>query len=48
MALPDLREKLGKMEVEIVSGTPEQFAGYLHSETVKWTTVIKAAGVSAE
>ena len=48
MALPDLREKLEKMGVEIVSGTPEQFAGYLHSETVKWTAVIKAAGVSAE
>lgn len=48
MALPDVREKLEKMGVEIVSGTPEQFAAYLHSEIVKWTAVIKAAGVSAE
>jgi tripartite-type tricarboxylate transporter receptor subunit TctC len=48
MELPDLREKLEKMGVEIVGGTPEQFAGYLRSEIVKWTTVIKAAGVTAE
>lgn len=48
MALPDVREKLEKMGVEIVSGTPEQFGGYLQSEIVKWTAVIKAAGVSAE
>jgi tripartite-type tricarboxylate transporter receptor subunit TctC len=48
MELPDVREKLEKLGVEIVSGTPEQFAGYLHSEIVKWTAVIKAAGLSAE
>ena len=48
MALPDLRDKLDKMGVEIVSGTPDQFASYLQSEIGKWTAVIKAAGVSAE
>ncbi|MDB5954591.1 tripartite tricarboxylate transporter substrate binding protein [Ramlibacter sp.] len=48
MELPDLREKLEKMGVEVVGSTPEQFAGYLRSEIVKWTTVIKAAGVTAE
>jgi tripartite-type tricarboxylate transporter receptor subunit TctC len=48
MALPEVRDKLEKMGVEIVSGTPEQFAGYLQSEIVKWTAVIKAAGVTAE
>jgi tripartite-type tricarboxylate transporter receptor subunit TctC len=48
MELPDLRDRLEKMGVEIVGGTPEQFAGYLRSEIVKWTTVIKAAGVTAE
>jgi tripartite-type tricarboxylate transporter receptor subunit TctC len=36
------------MGVEVVGGTPEQFAGYLRSEIVKWTAVIKAAGVTAE
>lgn len=48
MALPELREKLEKMGVEIVSGPPEQFAGYLQSEIVKWTAVIKTAGVTIE
>jgi tripartite-type tricarboxylate transporter receptor subunit TctC len=48
MALPDVRDKLEKMGVEIVSGTPEQFANYLQSEVVKWTAVVKAAGVTAE
>lgn len=48
MALPDVRDKLEKMGVEIVSGTPEQFQGYLQSEIVKWTAVIRAAGVTAE
>jgi tripartite-type tricarboxylate transporter receptor subunit TctC len=48
MAMPDVREKLEKMGVEIVSSTPEQFASYLQAEIVKWGLVVKAAGVSAE
>jgi tripartite-type tricarboxylate transporter receptor subunit TctC len=48
MALPEVRDRLEKMGVEIVSSTPEQFAGYLQAEIVKWGAVIKAAGVTAE
>lgn len=48
LAMPDVREKLEKMGVDIVASTPEEFATYLQSEIRKWSAVIKAAGVTVE
>lgn len=48
LALPDIREKLEKMGVEIVGSTPNEFAAYLQTEIRKWSAVIKTAGVTLE
>lgn len=48
LAMPDVREKLEKMGVDIVASTPDDFASYLQSEIRKWSAVIKAAGVTVE
>jgi tripartite-type tricarboxylate transporter receptor subunit TctC len=46
--MPEVREKLVTMGVEVVGGTPEDFALYLKSEIDKWTAVIQAAQVKIE
>ena len=42
---PDITAKLGEQGYETVASTPEWFAQYIKSEVVKWTRVIKAAGL---
>jgi tripartite-type tricarboxylate transporter receptor subunit TctC len=42
---PDITAKLGEQGYETVASTPEWFTQYIKSEIVKWTRVIKAAGV---
>ncbi|HEY1545687.1 MAG TPA: tripartite tricarboxylate transporter substrate-binding protein [Xanthobacteraceae bacterium] len=34
-----------KLGIDVGGGTPEQFAAHLHAETVRWTKVIKDAGI---
>jgi tripartite-type tricarboxylate transporter receptor subunit TctC len=45
---PDLGEKLRGMGLEILAGTPEQFAAFMRDETVKWARVVKASGARIE
>ena len=48
MASPDVRARLAVQGTEPLGGTPAQYAAYIQSESVKWSQVIKAAGVKAE
>ncbi len=48
LAMPEVREKLEKMGVDIVASTPDEFASYLQSEIRKWSAVVKTAGVTVE
>lgn len=45
---PDLKERLIAAGVEPVSTTPEEFAKYIRSETVRYAQVIKSAGIQPE
>ncbi len=45
---PDVKERLSAEGAEVVASTPEGFAGYIKSETEKWTRVIKAAGIKPQ
>jgi tripartite-type tricarboxylate transporter receptor subunit TctC len=45
---PEVKEKFALMGVEAVSGSPEQFAAYIKSETLKYAKLIKEAGIQAE
>ena len=44
----DLKERMLGEGLEVVAGTPEQFAAYIKSETTKWAQVIKAAGIKPQ
>ena len=44
----ELRERLTAEGLEVVAGTPEEFAAYIRAETAKWAQVIKAAGIKPQ
>ncbi len=45
LLLPDVKDYLFRQGMDVAPGTPEDFAKYIKSETVKWEKVIKAAGL---
>lgn len=48
LQLSDLREKFSGLGMEILGGTPQEFAAYIREEIPKWAKLIKAANVRAE
>ena len=48
LALPDVQERLDAFGAEDGGGTPEKFAQFIQSETVKWTRVVKEANVKID
>ena len=45
LLMPDVKDYLFRQGMDVSPGTPEEFAKYIKSETVKWEKVIKAAGL---
>lgn len=48
MAMPDVKDKLAALGLDIHTGTPEALAGLIQSETAKWAKVVKESGAKAE
>ena len=48
LLLPDIKQFLFNQGLDAAPGTPEAFAAYIKSETVKWAKVIKAAGIQPQ
>jgi tripartite-type tricarboxylate transporter receptor subunit TctC len=48
LALPEVRRQFAAQGIDIIGGTPEQFAAYIRDEIVKWARVIKESGARAE
>jgi tripartite-type tricarboxylate transporter receptor subunit TctC len=46
--IPEVKERITAQGVNVASGSPEQLAVLLKSETVKWAKVVKASGVTVE
>jgi tripartite-type tricarboxylate transporter receptor subunit TctC len=42
---PETKERYFNAGMDIIANSPEQFGAMLKSETIKWTKVIKAAGI---
>jgi len=45
---PEVKERFGKMGVEVIAGSPEQFSAYLKSEVARWAKVVRDAGIKAD
>jgi tripartite-type tricarboxylate transporter receptor subunit TctC len=45
---PGVQASLGKLGVDIVGGTPQEFQAYINSEIPKWTAIVKASGATLE
>jgi tripartite-type tricarboxylate transporter receptor subunit TctC len=43
-----VRERLLSGGAEPVGSSPEEFAGYIRSETAKWAKVVKDAGIPVD
>ena len=48
MALPEAKERMANVGFEIVGSTPEEFAKLIREEIVKWTKIVREAGIRAE
>jgi tripartite-type tricarboxylate transporter receptor subunit TctC len=46
--VPEVRERLQSMGIEIVGNTPDQFAAFMRSETVKWGKIVKDSGAKVD
>jgi tripartite-type tricarboxylate transporter receptor subunit TctC len=44
----EVKERFGKMGVEVVAGSPDQFSQFLKSEVARWAKVIQDAGIKAD
>jgi tripartite-type tricarboxylate transporter receptor subunit TctC len=48
LAQPETQQRLLQMGFEPSGGTPEQLGAFVESETKKWVTLIRAAGLTAQ
>lgn len=48
LAQPDVKKKINEQGAEVYSETPEQFAAFIQTESVKWGKVVKESGASAD
>lgn len=48
LAVPEVRERLAAVGFQVESGSPEEFARYIESETAKWAKVIAEANIPSE
>jgi tripartite-type tricarboxylate transporter receptor subunit TctC len=45
---PDIRATLSKFGSEPLGGTPQEFAGFVASESKKWSEIIRLSGVKVD
>ena len=48
LAQPDVKKKINEQGAEVYSETPEQFAAFIQTESVKWGKVVKESGASLD
>ena len=48
LALPDVREKMALLGLDLAPGTPEALASFIQVETTKWANVVKESGAKPD
>jgi tripartite-type tricarboxylate transporter receptor subunit TctC len=48
LALPDVKERMFSLGMEVAGSTPEQLAALVNSDIAKWSKVIRESGVKAD
>ncbi len=48
IALPDVKEKMFGLGMDVAGGTPEEFGALVKSDIAKWAKVIREAGIKVE
>jgi tripartite-type tricarboxylate transporter receptor subunit TctC len=45
LARPDVKQRFGTTDLELIGSTPEQFGAHIRSEIEKWGKIVKATGM---
>lgn len=45
---PDVKERFGATDMQLIGSTPEQFAAHIQSEIEKWGKIVKATGLRSD
>jgi tripartite-type tricarboxylate transporter receptor subunit TctC len=45
LARPDVKQRFGTTDLELIGSTPEQFAAHVRSEIEKWGKIVKSTGM---
>ena len=48
LAMPDVRDKLTQLGLDVAPGSPEALASHIQTETVKWARVVKESGAKLD
>jgi tripartite-type tricarboxylate transporter receptor subunit TctC len=48
LELPDVKRTLATQGVDVIGGTPEQFAAHIRAEIPKWTEIVRISGARAD
>ncbi|HEX2824972.1 MAG TPA: tripartite tricarboxylate transporter substrate-binding protein [Burkholderiales bacterium] len=48
MATPDARDRIGALDADILTTTPERFAAYIKAEQAKWGQAIRGSGARVD
>jgi len=48
MNLPDVREKLTQLGLDVAPGSPESLSSHIQTETAKWAKVVKESGAKLD
>jgi tripartite-type tricarboxylate transporter receptor subunit TctC len=46
--MPDVKERMAQLGVEIVANKPDEFKAFLEAEVKKWAHVVKQTGITIE
>jgi tripartite-type tricarboxylate transporter receptor subunit TctC len=48
LAMPDVQQRLASQSAEVVASGPKEFGQMIRTDTERWRTVVKTAGIKVE